>query len=293
MGVSVRSFLVVGLLAVRAWAGEPAPLESRAAVVSSPAPPRQWFELEVTPLVVQINGLYVMHVGSGGSVQVQLHERFGLVLAGAYNWVSQVRDFSYRVDDQFRVDVQRPTPSVLTTWALGAGFEVRPLMGDLSFLRLGHGRVSFFLRGLAGAVGRQHELKPLTMRVDGSRSPPTYGDVEPGFAMSFGGGVRIELGAHVALRLEVQDTLSPSVMRTINGCDVDDLRAMDQRIRSGGDPAEASVRAGCDFTRFTGVAPITDIPRSNDVPLALNLVRIPSGEWQQNTQVSLGVSFTF
>ena len=292
MGVRLRTLLVLGLLAGRAWAQDPAPLESRLAPVSRAAP-REWFELEVAPLLVQINGLYVMHVGSGGSLQVQLHERFGLVLAGAYNWVSQVSDFSYRLDDQFRLEVQQPRASVLTTWALGVGFEVRPFIGDLSFLRQGHGRVSFFLRGLAGVVGRQHELKPLTVRVDGSRSPPTYGDVEPGFAMSFGGGVRVELGAHVALRLELQDTLSPSVMRTIDGCGVDDVRAMDQMIRSGHDPGEASVHAGCDYTRFTGVVPGTDINRSNDVPLALNLLRIPSGEWQQNTQVSLGVSFTF
>jgi hypothetical protein len=68
---------------------------------------------------------------------------------------------------------------------------------------------------------------------------------------------------------------------------------MDQLIRSGQDPAGATISAGCDVTHFIGVVPGTDILRSNDVPQALNLLRIPSGQWQQNTQVSLGVSFTF
>ena len=49
----------------------------------------------------------------------------------------------------------------------------------------------------------------------------------------------------------------------------------------------------CNVDTFTGTIEGTDIKRSNDVPLALNLVRIPSSDVLNNIGLYLGISFLF
>jgi len=110
---------------------------------------------------------------------------------------------------------------------------------------------------------------------------------------SLGAGFRLQLGERFAFRLEVRDVVYTARMERVNGCNVDDLRAMDMKIRSGQDPSTATVGATCNVDTFTGTIENTDIKRSNDVPLALNLVRIPSSDVLNNIGLYLGISFLF
>ena len=246
---------------------------------SPPVQLRRWsrFEVFLTPLLIQINPRYAMHAGIAGSVQVQLIERLGLVVSGGYQWLNEETPFSAELVEKFRVEQS----SILSTWSAMAGVEGRPFLGELES---GSGlRFSLYVRGLAGATGRRHQLTPLSVNPAGAPSP-TYGDLEPRFAMAFGVGLRVELGSQFAVRVELQDTFVPTRMQTVNGCNVDDLRALDMRTRAGMGPAGAGVTAGCRAGAFA---------RTSEIPLALNLIRIPNDEWIQNIQLGLSLAFGF
>ena len=250
---------------------------------SPPVQPRSWsrFEVFLTPLLIQINPRYAMHAGIAGSVQVQLIERLGLVVSGGYQWLNEETAFSAELVEKFRVEPESSS-SILSTWSAMAGVEGRPFLG---VLESGSGlRFSLYVRGLAGAAGRRHQLRPLSVNPAGAPSPATYGDLEPRFAMAFGVGLRVELGSLFAVRVELQDTFVPTRMQTVNGCNVDDLRALDARTRAGMGPAGAGVTAGCRVGAFTS---------TSEIPLALNLIRIPNDEWTQNMQVGLSLAFGF
>ena len=85
------------------------------------------------------------------------------------------------------------------------------------------------------------------MKPDDTVSQATYGDTGARFMGSLGAGFRLQLGERFAFRLEVRDVVYTARMERVNGCNVDDLRAMDMKIRSGQDPATATV--GADLQR--------------------------------------------
>jgi hypothetical protein len=241
------------------------------------------FELTVVPVTAQLNMFDTMHVGFAGSFQVQLLERFGLVVGGGYNWLSQTSTFATQRIEQARFDVGLPSPS-LTTWSANAGVEVRPLPANL--LSTGSVKWSLVLRGLLGVVGRRHELMPLTTALNGSITGATYGEVEPAFAGTVGVGIRVQLGEAIALRLDVSDTLSSSQVDRVNGCSVDDLRALDVQLRQGLDVAGAQVSASCRAASFND-------PRGSEVSQALAVIRLQQPPVAQFVQLGVGVSFLF
>jgi hypothetical protein len=241
------------------------------------------FEITLVPVTTQLNMFDTMHVGFAGSFQVQLFERFGLVVGGGYNWLSQTSTFATQRIEQARFDVGVPSPS-LTTWSANAGVEVRPLPGNL--LRTGRVKWGLVLRGLLGAVGRRHELVPLTKALDGSITGASYGEVEPRFAGTVGVGVRVQFGEAIALRLDVSDTLSSSQVDRVNGCSVDDLRALDVQLRQGLALASAQVSAPCRATSFND-------PRGSEVSQALAVIRLQQPPVAHFVQLGVGVSFLF
>jgi hypothetical protein len=137
-------------------------------------------------------------------------------------------------------------------------------------------KFSVVLRGLAGVIGRRHELKPRTT------SAPTWGELEPRFAGTLGAGLRVQFGDAVALRVDVSDTLSSTRVERVNGCSVGDLRALDERVRSGLD-LNVEVSSGCSVASF----------ETNDIAQALNLTRTPTASLAQLVQLGVGLSFSF
>lgn len=69
----------------------------------------------------------------------------------------------------------------------------------------------------------------------------------------------------------------------INGCGLEDLRAMDLKLRGGEDPATAAVAPGCG-----------GFVNTNDIPLAVTVVRSArTGPLAVNVSADLGISWSF
>lgn len=250
-------------------------------------------EVVLFPVAMQVNGKFTQHFGTMGSIVYHLQENFGLQISGGYNWYNVESAFNGELVEKFRVEAQAAT-SLLWTWGVMGGVEVTPLYGKFALFEGTLAHFSFVINGGVGAGGTRHQLKPETIRTsDGSISQATYGDTGVRFMGSLGAGFRLRLGERFAFRLEVRDVVYTARMERVNGCNVDDLRAMDQKIRGGQDPASATVGDGCQIENFTGTIEGTDIKRQNDVPLALNLVRIPSSDVLNNIGLYLGISFLF
>ena len=249
-------------------------------------------EIVLFPVSMQINGKFTQHFGTMGSFVYHLQENFGLQISGGYNWYNVESAFNGELVEKFRVEAQAAT-SLLWTWGVLGGVEVTPLYGKFTLFEGTLAHFSFVLNGGVGAGGTRHQLKPETVKSDNTVSQATYGDTGARFMGSLGAGFRLQLGERFALRLEVRDVVYTARMERVNGCNVDDLRAMDMKIRSGQDPGTATVGAGCNVETFTGTIEGTDIKRSNDVPLALNLVRLPSSDVLNNIGLYLGISFLF
>lgn len=253
---------------------------------------RRKAEIVLYPAAMQVNGKFTQHFGTMGSFVYHLQENFGLQVSGGYNWYNVESAFNGELVEKFRVEAQAAT-SLLWTWGVMGGVEVSPLYGKFALFEGTLAHFSFVLNGGVGAGGTRHQLKPETVKNDGTVSQATYGDTGIRFMGSLGAGFRLQLGERFAFRLEVRDVVYTARMERVNGCNVDDLRAMDIKIRGGQDPATATVGNGCNVDTFTGTIENTDIKRSNDVPLALNLVRIPSSDVLNNIGLYFGISFLF
>jgi len=173
------------------------------------------------------------------------------------------------------------------------GVEVTPFYGKFAFFEGTLAQFSIVLNGGAGIGGTRHQLKPESARQDGSVSPATYGDTGSRFMAGLGAGFRLQLGQRFAFRLEVRDVVYTARVERVNGCGVDDLRAMDNATRAGRPVSSAMVGAGCRLDTFDGTDPDTGLKRSNDVPLALGLVRTPSSDVLNNVGLYAGISFLF
>jgi outer membrane beta-barrel protein len=249
-------------------------------------------EIVLYPVAMQVNGKFTQHFGTMGSFVYHLQENFGLQISGGYNWYNVESAFNGELVEKFRVEAQAAT-SLLWTWGVMGGVEVSPLYGKFAIFEGTLAHFSFVLNGGVGAGGTRHQLRPETVRSDGSISQASYGDTGVRFMGSLGAGFRLQLGERFAFRLEVRDVVYTARMERVNGCDAEDLKAMDDKLKGGQDPASAMVSGTCDLDTFTGIIEGTDQKRSNDIPLARALVRIPSSDVLNNIGLYLGISFLF
>jgi outer membrane beta-barrel protein len=248
----------------------------------------------------QINGKFTQHVGVGGAYVFHLQENFGFQISGYYNAFAEESAFNTELIQKVRAEAQAAT-SLLNTWGALAGVEVTPIYGKFALFQNNLAHFSIVLSGGVGLGGTRHQLKPPTearaatatmAAVDAS--PATYGDTGLRFLGGLGGGFRLQLGKHVAFRLEVRDVVYTARVDAINGCSTGDLRAMDQATRNGMKPSTANVSASCNVSTFEGVDPKTGRNRSEDVPLANNLVKAPiSSDVLNNLGLYIGVSALF
>lgn len=249
-------------------------------------------EIILYPIALQANGKFTQHYGTMASVVYHLQENFGLQITGGYNWYNTESSFNAELVDKFSVEAQAAT-SLLWTWGVMGGVEVTPLYGKFAFFEGTLARFSFVINGGVGAGGTRHQLRPENVDGQGNQIPASYGDTGVRFMGSLGAGFRLQLGERFAFRLEVRDVVYTARMERVNGCNVDDLRAMDTKVRGGQDPSTAVVSDTCDVEPFSGVVEGTNLKRSGDVPLALNLVRSPSSDVLNNVGLYLGISFLF
>lgn len=250
------------------------------------------FEIVLYPATMQVNGKFTQHFGTMGSVVYHLQENFGLQITGGYNWYNVESSFNGELVEKYSVEAQAAT-SLLWTWGVLGGVEVTPFYGKFAFFDGTLAHFSFVLNGGVGAGGTRHQLRPEAARSDGTTTPATYGDTGARFMGSIGAGFRLQLGEHFAFRLEVRDVVYSARVQSVNGCDSADLKAMDDKIKGGQDPASAMVGGSCNLGDFTGTVEGTDLKKANDVPLALALVKTPSSDVLNNVGLYLGVSFNF
>src|SRR5262249_25951892 len=121
--------------------------------------------------------------------------------------------------------------------------------------------------------------------------PATFGDTGLRFVGSVGAGFRVQFGSRFALRLEVRDLAYTARVDRVNGCNSADLTAMTSRLQQGHPVTSAQVSSGCSVSSFSGTKSGYNL--SNDVPLALNLVNIPSSDVLNNLGLYAGVSILF
>ncbi len=250
-------------------------------------------EIVLYPLAAQANGKFTQHYGTMGSFIWHLHENFGLMLTGGYNWYNAESAFNGELVDKFRIEAQAAT-SLLQTWSALAGVEVTPIYGKFAFFEGTLAHFGLVLTGGAGAGGTRHMLKAETYQTDGvTISPATFGDTGMRFLGTIGAGFRVQVGQRFSIRVDVRDVIYTARVEKVNGCDSTDLKNMDVLDKQAKDPALAVVSKGCDAASYSGVDPATNFKRNRNIPLAKNLVSTPSSDVLNNVGVYLGASFLF
>lgn len=253
-----------------------------AALVSqSPSSLDARVELQLIPITAQANTLETEHLGSGGRLSVRLNRYLAGYVSGFGYWHSSPSTVKDDLHERvIRGDAYVPE-QVLSTWQLAVGVESIPLSGVFQLGDARGGEFGLVVRAGLGLGGSRIRLTPSTTRPDGQVNLATWGDLGLRVVGDFGLGFRFSFGAF-ALQLGPRVSMWSDEAERVNGCSVDDLRAMDMKIRGGMSPADASVSPGC-----------TGFPSSNDVPLALNVVRIPRAGLVVNVSADLGLSWSF
>lgn len=247
---------------------------------------RPQFEVVLFPVRAQVNPLFTTHVGSSGAVQLRLSDAFAFQISAGYDWYSANSTFNAQLVERLRVEYGAKRAR-LATWTALLGAELSPGLGhlDVADARLG---LALVLNAGLGAGGTRHELRPTT-----TNFPASYGDTGVQFLGSFGAGFRLQLGSNVTLRVEVRDVVMSSRIVHVNGCNLSDLRILDDSIRAARDPGlGGEMSPSCRFSEFTG-RDASGGSNSNNVPLALNLVRSHEVELLHNVTAALGMSVVF
>lgn len=239
-------------------------------------------EIALFPAVGQLNGKFTQHFGTALNYTYHVHENFGFQLTPQWNWFNTESSFNKELIDKGRVEAQAAT-SLLLNWGVVGGVEVVPLYGKFAWYENSLLQYSLVINGGAGYADTRHQLKPKN-----DAGPATFGDTGNRFLGSIGGGFRVQFGDRFAARLEVRDLVYTARVDQVNGCDVEDLRVMDQDLRRGLDPSLSAVQSGCRAEAFAAAT-----GRDKDVPLAFSLVREPTSDVLNLVSFYLGASFIF
>lgn len=254
-------------------------------VEKKPFADRGKHEIVLYPGAIQFNGKFTQHFGSALSYVYHLHENFGLQLLGQYNWYSRESGFNQELIDKVREEAQAAT-SLLLVWAVQGGLEVTPIYGKFAFLDGSLAHFSLVISAGAGLGSTRHQLRP-----ENAAGPATFGDTGLKFVGSIGAGFRVQFGSRFALRLEVRDLAYTARVDRVNGCSAADLNAMAEQLRLGQPVTAAQVGRGCSVSSFSGFK--NGYNRTNDIPLALNLVSTPSSDVLNNLGFYGGLSILF
>lgn len=248
--------------------------------------PSRGLELRLKPIAAQVLSADTEHAGSGLAVLYRPSEGFAVGLSGTYHWLSQGKGQSK--DELLHYDVM-PSSPMLSQWVAMATTEMTAARGELDFGSLGPFALALGITGGVGAVSTRHMLKPAS----DTTGPASFGDTGFQLAGSAGLLASVNLGRHFAVQVGLDLLVYGNRASTVNGCSAADLSAMDVTLRAGAALSETAVGRGCNRSSFDGVDPVTGRNRSEDVPLAKNLVLNPSSEIVRQTNLWLGVSWTF
>lgn len=258
---------------------------------ADPEAPERWrVEVSLAPLSSQLNGVWVQHHGSGLQVSVVVASRFRLLASVTHHWSAGPSSLNLQADDNNTRIESEPFPRrmYLPQVAL-LGTELVLARGVAAPLASSH-RFELTFQGLLGAASSTIELKPVSLRADGSSSPATSGDAGLRPTAGVGLGLRFEFLERFSLRVDVRSLVFSERVTRVNGCDVQDLRSIDMSFRG---LSSRSVGPECRVDQFEGINPNTGASRVNDAPLALAHTRVSSPGLGAlvSAQVALGVTF--
>ena len=153
-----------------------------------------------------------------------------------------------------------------------AGVEATPIYGKVAFYEGHMAYFSVVLNAGVGAGDTRVQLRPSS-----TSGPSTFGDTGWRFLGNVGGGFRVKLGEHVAIRLEIRDLVYSASVSSIDGCNENDL----EQITSNGSPTSAS----CAAKNFTD-------PQGDPV-LAKALLKTPSSDVLNQVTAFAGLAYIF
>lgn len=241
-------------------------------------------------VTAQINGKFTQHFGTQGGLVWHLNENFGLQVTGGGNWYNEESSLNSELAEKVAATAQAAT-ALLLTWGVMGGVEVTPIYGKFALFESTLAHFSIVVSGGAGVGGSRLMLKAANATQDA-----TYGDMGLRFLTGIGLGFRLQVSDHFALRFEVRDTVYTARADRVNGCNFDDLAAL-QKQADQSQPLRAVADAGklsgsCNWEKFDGVD-TAGVKRSSDLTRAKNLVKDLSSDVINNVSFFLGASFLF
>lgn len=229
-------------------------------------------EMVLYPVVAQLNGKFTHHMGVGAQYLYHLHENFALQALGQFFYVNEQTEFTKEL---LGADRAPQAATALTLhWATTAGFEVTPIYGKFSFYEGNMAHFGLVLSGGAGVGGTRIQLVG-----------DEFGSTGMKFVGQVGAGFRVRLNENFLVRLEVKDLIYTAKVDSINGCNLQDLNALntDSSAQTSG-----SCNGGSRFSRPSGRG-----TGWTSVSNAKSLVEDASSDVLNNIGVYGGVSYSF
>lgn len=218
---------------------------------------------------VQINGKFTQHIGASLDYLYHLREAFAFGVGGTYNYYAAQTQFT---DDLAERAMQAPfaAPTLLMDYEAHAGVEVSPIYGKFALFDWSVVQFGLYF-GAYGGVG--HTKIQLRAADSVNNRGRTFGDTGLRPVGIFNAGMRMFLSKHMALRVEVRNTMYSNDMSRINGCTKND-------ITGGGAPA-----ASCNLDAF--------YDRQADGGAAAELLKDPSSDVLHNVAFVAAFSVLF
>ena len=235
------------------------------------------FELSLFGLG-QVNPRFTVHAGIGAELSYHLRENLAALASVTYNALAHQSSLTEEL--AAKVDQQPLAASALLLQADAlAGLELMPIYGKISFFDRTILRLGLYVNAGLGVAKTRLQLRPSD--AVGGRS---FGDTGFRPEAGLGVGARVFAGDRFTVRLELRDRVYSAYVSKVNGCTVQDARA----IRGGGSGA-TGLSPGCSASSFGGSE---DEIKSGAGSAAIQLGE-PSSSVINNIAFQGGVSWLF
>jgi len=273
----MRLLLAVLLLAPAALAQEDREVQRVHVVVRRPFSEANRAELTLFALG-QVNPHFTVHAGVGVELSYHLRENLAALASVTYNALAHQSSLTEEL--AAKVDQQPLAASALLLQADAlAGLELMPIYGKISFFDRTILRLGLYVNAGLGVAKTRLQLRPSD--AVGGRS---FGDTGFRPEAGLGVGARVFAGDRFTVRLELRDRVYSAYVSKVNGCTVQDARA----IRGGGSGA-TGLSPGCSASSFGGSE---DEIKSGAGSAAIQLGE-PSSSVINNIAFQGGVSWLF
>lgn len=237
-------------------------------------------EVSLYPATVQVNARYTRHIGVAATYSYHLFENLALTATPLFNYYNQNTGFSTELLEKGNRQPDAATAMLLNMGIVG-GIEITPIYGKFALYDGVLGQFSFVIMAGVGAGTTRVQLNSGDTSGDAS-----FGEVGPKLMGSVGAGFRLMLAKNLAVRFEVRDFLYTATIDEINGCNLDDLKA----IRATGGETDneyktnSPVRSGCRAA---------DFQTKGRAKISQDIVEKASSDVISNIQFFGGISFLF